>query len=332
MTQQFIRFVVWAGLALVYLMVVLWAAGALYFDLPFPSLRLLGAILWLGGAIILPILWRRHRRGLLIVIAGFAVIVMWWLTIQPRNDRDWKPEVAVLAHADIDGNRVTIHDIRNFEYRTETDFTPHYNTRSYDLDQLKGIDLFVNYWGSDLIAHPIISFDFGNNNHIAFSIETRPEKGEGYSTMGGLYRRFELIYIPGDERDLVRVRTNFRKGEDVYLFKINSTPERERARFLEYITQLNQLYAKPRWYNVLTTNCTTSIRSQRTASDRAPWDWRILANGKADEMLYERGALDRSISFPELKRRAHINERAKAANDASDFSRQIRIGVPGYSY
>ena len=179
-------------------------------------------LLWLGGAIILPILWRKRRRGFLIVIVGFAAILAWWLTIQPRNDRDWKPEVAVLAHADIDGNRVTIHDIRNFEYRTETDFTPHYNTRSYDLDQLKGIDLFVNYWGSDLIAHPIISFDFGNNNHIAFSIETRPEKGEGYSTMGGLYRRFELIYIPGDERDLVRVRTNFRKGEDVYLFKINS--------------------------------------------------------------------------------------------------------------
>lgn len=330
MTQQFIRFVVWAGLALVYLMAVLWAAGALYFDLPFPSLQLLGAILWLGGAIILPILWRKRRRGLLIVIVGFAAILAWWLTIQPRNDRDWKPEVAVLAHADIDGNRVTIHDIRNFEYRTEIDFTPHYNTRSYDLDQLKGIDLFVNYWGSDLIAHPIISFDFGNNNHIAFSIETRAEKGEGYSTIGGLYRRFELIYIPGDERDLVRVRTNFRKGEDVYLFRINSTPERERARFLEYITQLNQLYEKPRWYNVVTTNCTTSIRSQRAAADRAPWDWRILANGKADELLYERGALDRSMSFPELKRRAHINERAKAANDAPDFSHQIRIGTPGY--
>jgi len=168
MIQRFIRPVVWAVLALVYVIAVLWTAGALFFDLPFPSLRTLSAIVWLGGALILPILWRRHRRGLLIVIVGFAVILKWWLRIQPRNDRDWKPEVAVLAHADIDGNRVTIHDIRNFEYRTETDFTPRYDTRSYDLDQLKGIDLFVNYWGSDLIAHPIISFDFANNDHTAF--------------------------------------------------------------------------------------------------------------------------------------------------------------------
>ena len=236
--------------------------------------------------------------------------------------------MAVLAHADIGGDRVTIHNVRNFDYRTETDFTLHYETRIYELRKLRGLDLFLNYWGSPLIAHPILSFDFGELGRICFSIETRPERGESYSAIRGFYRRFELIYIVADEHDVVRVRTNFRKGEDVYLYHLKIPVERLRARFLEYIAQLNELYDHPRWYNALTTNCTTSIRSQRAARDRAPWDWRILANGKLDELLYELGAVDRSLPFAELKRRSHINERANW--DSSDFSNAIRTGLPGF--
>jgi Domain of unknown function (DUF4105) len=329
--RNLLRFICGAVVSLVYLIGGFWAAGALYFDLPLPGwTRDLVAVIWVLAAFALPILLRPRWHGILIAVGAFALIVTLWLTIAPRQDRDWKPEVAILAHADVNGDRVTMHDIRNFDYRSETDFTPRYYTRTYDLRKLRGLDLFLNYWGSTLMAHPILSFDFGEDGRVAFSIETRAEKGEGFSALGGLYRRFELIYIPGDERDLVRVRTNFRKGEDVYLYKLNTTPERARERFLEYLAQLNELYAHPRWYNAVTTNCTTSIRSQHAAKERAPWDWRMLANGKADEMLYEQGILDRSLPFAELKRRAAINERALATTDAFDFSDQIRIGIPGY--
>jgi hypothetical protein len=306
----------------------LWAAGALYFDLPAPTaIRDAVAIAWMPGVIAAWFLVRSRFRAR--VVAGFVFlgIIGWWLTISPRQDRDWKPEVAVLADAVIDGERVTIHNVRNFDYRTETDFTPRYDTRRYDLRQLRGLDLFLNYWGSPLIAHPILSFDFGEQGRICFSIETRPERGEAYSAIRGFYRQFELIYIAADERDVIAVRTNFRKGEDVYLYHLNLPLEQVRRRFLQYVCRISELHARPEWYNAVTTNCTTSIRSQHDAKDRVPWDWRILANGKADEMLYELGVVDRSVPFSDLKRRAHINERAKAANDTPDFSERIRTDI-----
>jgi hypothetical protein len=154
-----------------------------------------------------------------------------------------------------------------------------------------------------------------------------PERGEAYSAIRGFYRQFELIYIAADERDVVRVRTNFRTSEDVYLYHLTLPLEQVRGRFVEYARRINELHARPEWYNAVTTNCTTSIRSQHDAKDRVPWDWRILANGKADELLYERGALGRALPFVELKRRAYINERAKAANDTPDFSEHIRTDI-----
>jgi Domain of unknown function (DUF4105) len=301
-----------------------WAAGALYFDLPIAWLCAPLALIYGLAMLAALILVKGRWRVLSVVAAGFVVVLAWWLTIQPRPDRDWKPEVAVLADAVIDGEHVTIHNVRNFDYRTETDFTPRYDTRTYDLSQLRGLDLFVTYWGSPLIAHPILSFDFGDQGRICFSIETRSERGEAYSAIRGFYRQFELIYIAADERDVIRLRTNFRKGEDVYLYHLNLPLEEVRGRFLEYVHRLNDLHARPEWYNAVTTNCTTSIRSQHATKDRMPWDWRILANGKGDEMLYELGLIDRSLPFADLKRRAHINDRAKVVADAPDFSERIR--------
>jgi hypothetical protein len=314
---------------LVAALATLWTAGTLYFDLPAsPIARDAATVLWLLGVIVAwffvhPRLWARVTVGL-----AFLGLTGWWLTISPRQDRDWKPEVAVLAEAIIDGEHVTIHNVRNFDYRTETDFTPRYDTRRYDLSQLRGLDMFVNYWGSPLIAHPILSFDFGDQGRICFSIETRPEGGEAYSAIRGFYRQFELVYIAADERDVIRVRTNFRKGEDVFLYHLNLPLEEVRGRFLEYVRRINELHSRPEWYNAVTTNCTTSIRSQHDAKNRVPWDWRILANGKADELLYQRGFIDRSLPFAELKARSLINARAKAAGASADFSQLIRLGLP----
>lgn len=316
------------GLAIVGLILVLgtvWAMGALYYDLPFGALRAPLAIIY-GIAMLATIAFvSKHGRGMGIVTVCFVLVLAWWLTLKPRQDRDWKPEVAVLSSAVIEGNRVTIHNVRNFEYRTEHDFTPRHETRIYDLQKLRGVDLFVTYWGSPSIAHPILSFDFAADGRLCFSIETRSQRGQSYSAIGGLYRQFEQIYIVSDERDVIRLRSNFRKGEDVYLYRFNASPKAARGAFLEYIRSLNELHERPRWYNAIKNNCTTAIRNQRTTAERAPWDWRMLANGYADEMLYERGTIDRlSLSFEELKRRSHINSRARAANDAPDFSERIR--------
>jgi hypothetical protein len=217
--------------------------------------------------------------------------------------------------------------VRNFDYRSETDFTPLYETRRLDLRNLRGVDIFINYWGSPYMAHPILSFDFGPDGRICFSIETRPEKGESYSALGGLYRQFELIYVVADERDVIRVRSNYRQGEEVYLYRLKA--KAALPAFMEYVNMVNELNQTPRWYNAITNNCTSAIRNQRTASERAPWDWRMLVNGFGDELLYQRGAIDNTLPFAALKRLSHVNERARAANDAPDFSEKIRAGLPG---
>jgi hypothetical protein len=323
--RRTIRFVCLGVVGLILLLATVWAMGALYFDLPVGSLRAPLALIYGAAMLATLILVRKRGLGVAIVAICFAGVLAWWLTLKPRQDRDWKPEVAMLGSAIIEGDRVTIQNVRNFDYRTEHDFTPRYETRNYDLQRLRGVDLFVTYWGSPSIAHPILSFDFAEDGRLCFSIETRSQRGQSYSAIGGLYRQFEQIYIASDERDVIRLRSNFRQGEDVYLYRFNAAPKAARAAFLEYIRTLNELHERPRWYNAIKNNCTTAIRSQRTAAERAPWDWRMLANGYADEMLYERGTIDRlSLSFDELKRRSHINSRARTANDAPDFSERIR--------
>jgi hypothetical protein len=211
------------------------------------------------------------------------------------------------------------------------DYTPHWDTRTVRLSQITGTDLAINYWGSPWMAHPIASFQFADALPVCFSIETRKKVGQSYSAVGGLYRQFELTYIVADERDVIRVRTNYRHGEDIYLYRTTFTPVQSRERFLEYIHSLNQLRDQPRWYNAITTNCTTNIRTQHPTNERIPWDWRMLLNGKMDEMLYTRHAIATAdLPFAELKQRARINPAAQAANEAPDFSRRIREGRPGF--
>jgi len=316
-----INVIVW----LVLLIGTLWTVGALWFDFPIAGVRHALAVGFGLGMLSLLAFVRPRSRAKLGVAMAIILVAGWWLTLKPRQDRDWKPEVAVLSHATIDGDRVTIQNVRNFDYRTETDFIPLYETRGYHLQKLRGIDLFVTYWGSPSIAHPILSFDFGEDGRVCFSIETRSRRGQSYSAIGGLYRQFEQIYIAADERDVIRLRSNYRQGEDVYLYRFVAPPQAARSAFLEYIRTLNELHEQPRWYNAIDNNCTTAIRHQRTAAERAPWDWRMLANGYADQMLYERGTIERfGLAFDELKRRAHINARAHGAIDATDFSERVR--------
>jgi hypothetical protein len=326
LTKQVGKALVWTLL----LLGIAWGALVLWFD--GPSARWLAVILSVGfaaGSLILLAVLRPFSRGVLIVLAAFLVLVTWWSLIPPRNDRDWYPDVARLSHATIEGSRLTIENVRNFDYRTETNYTPRWETRAYDLDRLRGVDLFLSFWGPTLVAHTITSWEFDNGQHLAISIETRKEKGESYSAVRGFFRQYEVFYVVADERDLVRLRTNYR-GERVYLYRIRMRPEQARALLLDFMKDVNRLAEKPLWYNALTYNCTTAIRYHaKHVAEGRPLDWRVLANGRLDELGYEQGRIDTSVPFPELKKRSDITEKAKAANDAPDFSARIRAGLPG---
>lgn len=199
----------------------------------------------------------------------------------------------------------------------------HYD-QTFDLDQLRSADLFMVYWGSPHMAHTMISFGFEGGSNLCFSIEARKEKGERYSPVRGLFRQYELVYVVADERDAVRVRTNYRPGEDVYLLPLSGSPAQLRVFLLDYLERVNRLRHHPEWYDTITDNCTVSIRNQRATANRMPWDWRLLLNGHADELLYERGMVATNLPLAELKQRAHVNARARAADKAADFSRMIR--------
>ena len=267
----------------------------------------------------------------------FGLVLVWWLSLKPSNNRHWQDDVSRVAWAELgsDGDTVTIHNYRFCEYRAEFDYTCHWLTKAVKLSDLRGLDISITHWGSAYIAHPIVSFWFGGDDYVATSIETRKEVGEGYSAARGFFRQYELIYLFADERDIVRLRTNFRTGEEVYLYRTVAKPEWSRKLFLEYIRQANQLKEQPEWYNALTRNCTTAIFASMAKIGKLPngtsrYDWRILLNGKSDEMLYEGGNLAGKLPFPVLKEAVHINDAARQAGGWPNFSRLVRAGRPGF--
>jgi hypothetical protein len=324
--MKLLRFILYALAWIAAALCAVWAVGALYFD--FPTASAFAAIVFVIALLSIVIFVRGKLLKLAIIFGAFAVVVAWWLTLKPSNNRLWQPDVAQTAWAEVNGDEITIHNVRNCDYWTATDFTPHWETRTVRLSQITGMDLAINYWGSPWIAHPIVSFQFSNGPPLCFSIETRKTVGQQYSTLEGFYRQYTLIYVVAEERDCIRLRTNYRR-EDVYLYHTLASPAQAQERFREYISTVNALHETPRWYNAVTSNCTTSIRTQRAANLRKPWDWRILLNGKADEMLYQNHAIATGgLSFTELKQRSLINERARAADQNPDFSRVIREGLP----
>jgi uncharacterized protein DUF4105 len=320
----------WVGRVLCWGTLVLanaWAVMALAVDVRVSWLRtplagLLVAVL--VGAVI------HGRAARWVWTVAFVLVLAWWLlALRPSNDRDWLPDVAVLPYAKINGDQVTIHNVRNCDYRTDTDYTVRHYDRTYDLTALRTVDLYLIHWGSEAIAHTMLSFGFDVGGYVCFSVETRKEKGESYSAFTGFFRQFELTYVVADERDTVRLRTNYQKGQDVYLYRLKAEPSLIRKVFLDYLKTVNSLYARPEWYNALTSNCTTNIRGHTAPYTRGRWSWQILLPGYVDQMAYERGSLDQSLPFDQLKRASWICDKARAADQDPDFSSRIRRGLPG---
>ena len=278
------------------------------------------------------ILKRARLATSLALGTALLAVLLRYHALQASNDRAWPDEVARTPWAEIDGDRITIHEVRHFAWRTEADFTPRWETRTVDLSDLEGVDLIASYWMGDAIAHVMVSFVFGHAPPVLVSIEARKEVGEPYSTVLGFFRRYELVYVVADERDAIGVRTNVRADppEDVYLYRVAAPKEAARRLFLEYVRQINGLHEQAEFYNTATTNCTTMVLiNNRVNGPVSLLNWKILLSGYLPQLVYERGRLDQALPFAELRRHSRINDAARAAGlDAPDFSARIRQGLP----
>jgi Domain of unknown function (DUF4105) len=315
--------------ALFLILLLAWATLAIYYsNLPWAWLRLTLALVFLTFGI-WALWYSRTRRTIAVFAALFVGVLVWFSSIKPSHDRPWRPEVAVMPRAIIDGDRVRITGFRNFDYRSRDDFTVRYEEREVSLSHLNSLDFYVSYfWSDSPVAHTFVSFGFDNAPPVSISIETRPEIGEGFAPLPSLFKQFELIYVVGDERDLVRVRTNYR-NEDVFLYRIRTSVELARRLFLVYLERINELADQPEFYHLLSNSCTINIvRYANLAGRVGRLDIRHFLNGWSDRYLYDAGALDTSLPFAELRRRSQINETAQTAGNAKDFSERIRKSLP----
>ena len=308
----------------------LWGALALWYQAPLADLFRYGLIaVFVGLALIALVgLFRRGRRRLTFgYCAAFAALLLWWSTITPKLEGDWSPEVARAVTGTVDGDILTLSGVRNFTWRTTTDYTPVWEDRRYDLSTIVGADMYVVYWAGPVIAHTIVSFGFADGRHIAFSIEIRKERSVDYSPIAGFFKRYELVFIAADERDLMLLRKAF--DEDVRLYRLRLDPASARAFLLEYVERANDLAAHPRFYNTLTTNCTTTIfQMARALRATLPLDWRIVLNGYLPAYLYRVGAVDTSIPLDALIARAKVSGRIEAGLNEVAFGARLREGVP----
>ena len=311
--------------------ITLWGVGALYFSPLLPARWRAFAAAGYGTASILAFaLLPDPGRTAIAALAIFAVLVILFRRIPASNDRDWQPDVSVTPHATVNGDLVTIHGVRNFDYRSESDFTPRWEDRTYDLGKLDSADIIAVYWAGKAVAHIMVSFGFQDQDYLAVSIETRKEKGESYSTVAGFFRRYELCYVVADERDVIRGRTTYRQPqEDVYIYRTRAPQRNIRRIFLDYIQAMNDMRVHPRFYNTLTTNCTTTILMHtRIHPESPPMSWKVLLSGYIPDYLYELGRIDTTKPFADLEKLCRVNERAHAADKDAAFSQRIRQGLP----
>ena len=308
-----------------------WSALALWFRLPAQEgLRAAAAVLFalLGLATIVALFFRRSRVALVVFAIAFGGLLAWWGTIKPPLDGDWAPDVARQTTGSIAGDVLTLSDVRDFDWRTDSDFTEKWSKRAYDLSKLKTLDLFLAYWGGPEMAHVIMSFGFEGGEYLAWSVEVRREKSSEFSPIADAFKSHTLVYLATAERDSVKLRTNAR-GEDVRLYRLNTPPDQARALLQEYVVESTALAEQPKFYNSITANCATVVfKLVRAAGSTLPFDWRLVVNGFLPGYLYDHRAVVTTMPLSELMERARVSPRAKAADQSPDFSRLIRVGVP----
>jgi hypothetical protein len=335
MIRTLLRFSGRLAASLALLLTALWACLALWYQLPAtPVLKIAAAVLWgCFGLVALVLLWRgRAARALLSYAVGFAVLMTWWSTILPSQNRAWADDVARQLTARVEGHMVTMDNVRNFDWHSDTDYTPRWETRRYDLDRIRSVDVALSYWSGPAIAHTLVSFGFDDGRFLTYSIEIRKERGESFSSVGGFFKQFETSLVAADEHDVLRVRTNVR-GEDVYMYRVRLPQPEMRSLFLAYLDESAALVRAPSFYNTLTANCTTIVYSlARRIVPGLPMDYRLLASGYLPDYLYDVGGLTPGFDMAALRAAGRITDRARAFDKnpgTEDFSQAIRRGMPG---
>jgi len=323
MLNLLVKLIVGATLILLWL----WCSVAIYFmGLPGEKLPVIATSLFAFNLPLLVIFMPNRKYGFFVAFGLCIMVLLYWTRIKPSHDRNWMPSVARLPTASIEDNRVHIVNIRNFDYRTENDFTIRYYDKTYDLNTLKSVDYILSYWdGNKAIAHTLLSFGFAKGDHLVVSVETRLEKNEVQSGLGGLFKQYELIYVLADENDILRLRTNFRK-EAVYLYPTTLDKTTIQKLFIIVINSVNKIKEQPEFYNTITENCLTSLTSKfrKEINPDAGFDYRRLVNGFSDEMLFDNGKIASTLDFKATKRRCYINQYVSGIAAVTDYSRKIR--------
>lgn len=323
--------VVNALVALAVLVAAAWGALAIWYRLPLPpaAAGTVAAVFALVGLVTAVSLFGPARRRRLVAFGVlFAVVAAWYGSIDPPATGDWDPSVARQTTGRIDGDILTLTDMRDFAWRSDSDFDANWTEADFDLTRIVSTDLFLSYWGGPVMAHLVLSFGFDDGRHLAWSVEVRREVDGGFSPVADTFKEHTLSILAVTERDVIGLRSNIR-GEDVQLYRLTMTPERARQVIGEYVADANALAAAPAFYNSLTSNCTTVVtRMGRAIGHPVPYDWRVLANGYLPEYLFEHGALGSGVPLDDLRARAHIRDRAQAAGLGDGFSAAIRDGLP----
>ncbi|MFO0875691.1 MAG: DUF4105 domain-containing protein [Phycisphaerales bacterium] len=335
-----LRILAWTFAWIAIVATVTWSALALWLtQATLWPLRAAMAVALALALVALPCLVRPRWKAAIVLTLCFLAVFAWYRSRPASNDRNWTIPVSVTPTFEIDGDRLTVHGVRNFEWRRDgaagQDFDAAWEDRTYDLSRLRTLDLFMSFWGLSLVSHTFISFGFerddGTQDYLCCSIEFRPEVGERFDPVRSMFRNFELVYVVGDERDIVRVRTSVR-GEQVLLYRLDTKRDSVRALLEVYAREANELAATPQWYNAIVSSCGVNLITKTWAAG-APGrvSHRMLLNGLWDRFMYEWGLFETDLPFDEIRRRSDISARGKAAGDAPDFSQRIRedlVSVP----
>jgi hypothetical protein len=320
-------------LSLLILFASTWAGLALYYQLPLDMpWRVVGILLWAGLCLFTLVrLWRRSIwQCLLIYLVLHGALLVWWNSLTPSHNHQWEEDVAQMTSGSIEGDQVTLFNVRNFDWHSETEYTPRWETREYDLSKLTSVDMLTSHWGMDAIAHVLVSFGFDDGQFVTFSVEIRKKKGQQFSETAGFFKQYELSILATDERDAIGVRPNVR-GEDTFLYRIDMPADIRKKLFLSYIEQANQLQKEPRFYNTVTTNCTTLVFGMmQHISGGLPLDARLLLTGYLPSYVQELNGLTDGFDLAQLRSAGRITERSKQAGQSSNYSKIIRQGVPGW--
>ncbi|OLP43470.1 DUF4105 domain-containing protein [Rhizobium oryziradicis] len=304
-----------------------WITLALWYRIPgLDIIRGAASGLWLIFVLAIISLARKLPLASVgLFLLSLVFIGIWWQSITPSLDRDWAVDVSKTVTGTVDNNIVTLQNVRNFNWTSDSAADAKWETRQYDLNKLNEADMVLSYWGMDAIAHTLVSFGFEDGQRVVFSVETRREKTESYSSIAGFFKTYELAFLAADERDILYLRTNMRK-EDTYLYPLDIPKQAMRALFLNYVNSADQLARQPKFYDTITTNCTTVVFDlARQIEPGIPTDYRVLLSGYLPGYLAEHGASVWKLPEPELRKRAAISAKAQAAgNSPADYSSVIR--------